>query len=781
MRIRFIAVVVTVIWIFLISIPIGSNPPLYTLFLYPTSPIKIDNSYSFGGEFDRTRFGTATVKVDERGVPHVFAENQESAAYATGFIQARDRLFQMEMLQRTVRGRLCEVVGKVALPRDRFWRKFRFESRATEWEKWVKDNDPTVYGILEAYSEGVNAYINQLEKEDRPIEYQLIGFEPSPFQVSNIYYLEIYMNWVLSYSEHDLAYEELMTSMDEELFNFYYPWIDTNAVPVYDSLAVPFPYPNAIPANKTIEIDKVAAHFPSAFLPDQGEMGIGSNNWAVAAEKSKTGNAILSNDPHLTIQLPSTFYEMHYVIDGQRAHGLSIAGAPMLVIGFNEYISWGSTNSTWDLVDFYELEFNESGQYLLDGKWTDLITHKEIILSKDAGDVLIDVHESYFGILDTVDGRVLAISWIPTEVQSNEASAFIGLFNSTSLEEAYEELKKFRQPPQNIILADTKGDIGLATSGCAYIRKEAQRGIIQGRSKEDKATIVPMNEYTHVLRPGKNWIASANQNHFADSLNAHLATRFAASNRAKRIQAWMSENEKLGVEDFMKMHQDVIDTDWELLQSKFTVALPKEYLNYFEGYNGSINTNSIAATIFTDWKKQFINLIKRELGNQSLPPTSQHLFHLLANHDSLPSPGGPIASHELIVRGLNSSLDSLIQTLGSNPEDWKYGNYHTTWIRHIAKIDALSADAFPSNGNNRTLNVAHRNPTNFGPSMRIIVNMDPDEIEAYIVLAGGQSGRFDSPNYTDQVNLWKNGGYTKLELPYTEDEIYSYIVYKFGL
>jgi penicillin amidase len=758
----------------------GENPPIYRLLLYPSSPIKIDASWKQGAQFDRSPYGGVEIAYDERGIPHVFAETEEAASFGAGYAQARDRLFQMEMLQRTIRGRLSEVVGEVALPRDRFWRKFGFEARGSEWLRWLKENDPKTFGLVEAYTEGVNFYLSDLEKEDYPLEFQLLGFDPSKFQPENVYFLTVYMNWVLSYREDDLAFEEIRSKLSSSLFEFYYPWLDTTAAPVYDKLATEFP--NSVSYSDHVSNDGIAAAFPSAYLPDPGENAIGSNNWAIAAEKSLSGNAVLCNDPHLTVQLPSTFYEMHFSVNGKLLHGLTVAGAPMVVIGFNENLAWGSTNSTWDMVDFYELEWNEAGQYLLDGEWVDPESHKEVIETAEGKDVFYDFKQTYFGIIDTIDGRVLAVSWVATERLSNEGGAFMGLARAANIHEAYHHLHKFEQPPQNIILADAGGDVGLVTSGVAYIRDVAQRGIIKGTRRTDKALIMPMHAYTHELEPEKGWVASANQEHTTDSLSALLSSRFAASNRAKRIEHWMNGHEQLSVEQMKLMHQDIIDTDWSLMEEKINAILPEDLKGYFDDFDGSMDTSSVAATIFYAFKLRLMQDIRGDLGGLPLAPTSQHYYYLLIGNDSLPFPGGIKSSEALMKKSMDGCITALRDQLGDDPDRWKYGRYHQFWVRHLARIDALSADPFPANGNNRTLNVANHLPSTHGPSMRMIVEMTEDGPVAQIVLGGGQNGRFDSENYIDQLDTWRMGHYYPIALPKNSRDMEEItFTYNFGL
>ena len=636
------------------------------------------------------------------------------------------------------------------------------------------------FRLVQAYTQGVNTYLQDLKKEDYPLEFQLLGFEPSEFQPENVYFLTVYMNWVLSYREDDLAFEEIRSKLSPSLFELYYPWQDTAAIPIYDQLAETFPFP--VEFESSTEEFSTAALFPSAYLPDPGENGIGSNNWAISAEKSVSGNAVLCNDPHLTVQLPSTFYEMHFDVNGKMLHGLTVAGAPMVVIGFNENLAWGSTNSTWDLVDFYELEWNDQGQYLLDGQWTDPEIRKEVIETKEGESVFFEFMHTYFGIVDTVDGRVLTVCWVATEHLSNEGGAFLGVARSSSIEEAYQHLLQFQQPPQNLILADASGDVGLVTAGVAYVRDVARRGIIKGTQSSDKATIMPMHAYTHVLEPEKGWIASANQEHTTDSVSALLSPRFAPSNRGGRIQYWMESKEKLSVEDMKQMHQDVIDSDWDLLQDKFLPILPEHLLSYFTDYNGSMDTASIAATIFYAWKLQMMEDIRAELGEVSMAPTSQHYFHMLAGSDTLPLRGRISATKDLMEKGLEKCLEDLSADLGQEPASWKYGRYHQFWVRHLARIDALSVDPFPANGNNRTVNVANNIPSTHGPSMRLIVELSPEGPQAQIVLGGGQSGRFDSENYTDQLQTWRSGEYFMIDLPKKAEDVPSKTyTYKFGL
>ena len=292
---------------------------------------------------------------DERRIPHIFAQNEHDLFFVQGYIHAFDRLWQMEFQVMAAGGRLSEVIGEKALAYDKFQRRIGMMRGAKNVVEQYEDN-PTMLSSLEAYTDGINAYISSLEKDQYPIEYKLLDYSPEEWTIRKCALLYMYMAWELSGSTNDMAHTKFLKEygMEDyrELYNFDTP-ILTPIIPKETELDF-----------KPVEVNKPEQQYISSHsysdLSIQPNKNNGSNNFALSGSRTASGMPILANDPHLNLTLPSIWYENHLVAPGINSYGVSLLGAPCVVIGFNEKIAWGSTNGMNDVMDFYDIKFRNS-------------------------------------------------------------------------------------------------------------------------------------------------------------------------------------------------------------------------------------------------------------------------------------------------------------------------------------------------------------------------------------------------------------------------------------
>jgi penicillin amidase len=316
--------------------------------------------------------GNAEVFFDERLVPHVFADNEEDLYFVQGYLHARYRLFQIDLQTRAAAGRASELAGTKAINFDKEQRRlgmvFAAENALREIEK-----DPLSRSIFDAYTAGVNAYIDQLTEAQLPIEYKLM--QATPERWSNLrtaLLLKMMAKMLSSGTENDLSNTNAKSIFLPEQLKRLYPQVPDSLLPIVPSGTV-FAKPAVVPVapasadslyfshRDTIEVH---AHYQPD--PDNG-----SNNWVVAGSKTKSGAPILANDPHLELSLPSIWYEMQLTTPTSNVYGVSLPGSPMVIIGFNDSIAWGVTNSQRDVKDYYEIKFKDDSrkEYWYNGKW----------------------------------------------------------------------------------------------------------------------------------------------------------------------------------------------------------------------------------------------------------------------------------------------------------------------------------------------------------------------------------------------------------------------------
>ncbi len=754
---------VSIIWFALLFIPWSGVPPLHQFLLYPNSLMQIELSAEAEHVLASTDYPNLEVNFDKRGVPHIFAQSEEALAYGMGFCHAKDRQFQMEMLRRTVKGRLSEVAGWDAVQSDRFWLKFDFEAKSKHAYEMLQEKDPEIAAIFEAYAKGFNYYLNQQKPGEKAPEFHLMGFEPTPLEPHDPILLIRYMDKTLNYREDDLKFSALKKYLTDDLINYYYPWQTEYVFPIYPELSLQAKIDSStVDSSPQQSIAYTSpSDFPDAFLRRGKFNEVGSNNWAVAAERTISGNAFLCNDPHLGLDLPSTWYEVHQVVNGQACHGFSIPGAPFVISGFTDNVAWGMTNATWDLTEFYKLEINDQDQYKLDGKWEELEKRYVEFPVKDYGQAHFVYYQSHFGPVDSLRGDFLATQWVAENFDYNELRPFLELKRAKNIHEAYRSLLKFAHPPQNFVLADNSGDIGMVTSGLAMMHEQPQRGISLGLRRSDKAEYEHLGRRLYVLEPEKGWNHSANQHQVANNLSPYLNSIYAPSARGRRISRALANNNNVDAEYLAQLQGEVIDGEWPLLKDIILRTSPELFDSYMKSWNGNCTEGSVAASIYMVFKSALTDSLSEELmGDFDFPPPQEELLYLLANNRPLPKPkGGMINRDELIEKAWAGTVKYLGDYYGYNPKFWEYGRMHKIYLRHIARLRPFNHLAFAAPGSPRTVNVSTGKPGTHGPSMRTLIELDKDKPKAQVVLAGGQSGIPGHEHYEDQVDTWRKVEY----------------------
>ena len=321
-----------------------------------------------------------TVFRDSLGIPHIYAENEEDLYRTVGYVMAQDRLWQMDLLRRITTGRLSEVLDPGLVEVDLLYRALEFTKKS---RKVIAQTDPDILRGMEAYTDGINQYINRNLKK-LPFEFTMLGYKPDPWELEHSFNLVGYMAWDLSsgwYTDMDLY--KIQQAVSDTLFSELLPDMKFQGIPVF---------PEYMSSDNTLELESGM----SAAIEIIDELGLqvfeASNNWAVSGEKSETGMPIMANDMHLSLNAPGIWYQMHQVIEGKlNVTGVALPAAPYIVAGHNEDIGWGMTNVTVDDLDFYLETINpaDSNQYLLDGQWQDMRIVKEVIQVKGAEEPVV--------------------------------------------------------------------------------------------------------------------------------------------------------------------------------------------------------------------------------------------------------------------------------------------------------------------------------------------------------------------------------------------------------
>ncbi|MCB0777323.1 MAG: penicillin acylase family protein, partial [Chitinophagaceae bacterium] len=467
--------------------------------------------------------GKAEVYFDDRLVPHVFAENDEDLYFIQGYLHAKFRLFQMDLQTKAAEGRASEIAGPIAIEFDREQRrlgmKFAAENALKEME-----SDPQSKAMYDAYTNGVNAWINSLKESALPVEYKLLNFKPEKWtNLRTALLLKMMAKNLSSGTEHDLDYTIAKSIFFPDELKMLYPQVPDSLVPIVPKGTV-FEKPGIVPvapasADSLYFGNKDLASMEEYSRPDKNN---GSNNWVVAGSKTQSGAPILCNDPHLELSLPSIWYEMQLKTPSSNTYGVSLPGSPFIIIGFNDSIAWGVTNSQRDVKDYYKIRFKDDtkAEYWFDSAWKKTTIRIESIMVKGGKMIQDTVAYTEFGPVmydnsfgdDRSKHQNLAVRWAAHDA-SNEGFTFYKLNRAKNYDEYTEAIKTFSCPGQNFVFASKTGDIAIWQQGKFPARWEGQGLYIM--PGEDSSYMwqgfIPQAENPHSLNPERGYLESGNQ------------------------------------------------------------------------------------------------------------------------------------------------------------------------------------------------------------------------------------------------------------------------------
>jgi penicillin G amidase len=748
---------------------------------------------------------------DSLAVPYIFANNDEDAAFALGYVHAQERMFVMDIIRRAGAGRLSEIFGEETVPFDKMFRTIGLDSTVIMIKRKM---DPETLKILEAYSNGVNFYIKQA-KNKYTFEFDLLGYEPEEWKPEHSLMVIRMMAWELNLSWWtDLLFTELVQKLGRGTVEDVLPAYPENAPTIIPDHIKKFSAVN----KSLIETDK-------AFRKFIGMNGthIGSNNWVVNNSMSSSGKPIIANDPHLAFSAPGKWYAVVIKSPGWNAAGVTLPGVPGIAIGKNENISWVLTNIMNDDTDFYFEKFDSSGtKYLLDGKWQSLSIRNDTILVKGGnpvpiiikethrGSVISDIHPYNF-IYNENQSKFppISIRWLGNEF-SDEATAFLKINKAKNWKEFKSAVQKFNVPGQNFVYGDKEGNIGYVFGGALPLRNGRSENsttfVFDGTtSQSDWKGFVDRDKLPMLFNPPQNYIASANNKTIKD-FKYHISNLWEPPSRIDRIIELLSSKEKHAVNDFMQYQMDIVSPYARQIipyvinafkNIKITDSNLKLSLELLEKWDCKLDKFSQAPTIYlTTFKFLLENIYKDEMGNDLF---NQYVFlsnvpyrniiQMLENPKSAWWDNIKTKQKENIDNILRKSfadaMTYLERNVGDEMESWQWGKVHKVKFKHPFSGNSSLADKiidigpYEVGGDGTTIfnteytfsESIEKYPlfrhdlfeNDLGPSMRYIFDFaKPDEF--YLILTTGQSGNIMSDHYSDMSLMWLTGKYMKISI-----------------
>lgn len=771
-------IAVSFILIFLLGRPLGSTPAL-GFFLSPSHGFwrsidadpKTNYEITLQGPKDEV-----SIIIDERGVPHIFANTEEDLYYAQGYIVAKDRLWQMDFVSYYASGRLTEIVGEKALEIDQYNRRIGLVEAAKKSEKEVLKNEKTKVAALN-FQDGVNAYIDQLKTKDYPIEYKLMGYQPEHWNTFKSALLLKYMANDLTGSDSDIEFSNALQLFGKEIFDQLYPEFPAPIDPIIP-LDTKFGFTGIAPQPNIIR-DSSLALFLNPFKKLEPEKGLGSNNWAVGSTKTASGLPILCNDPHLALRLPSIWYEMQLVGPGVNVYGVTIPGSPGIIIGYNESMAWGVTNGSMDVRDWYVVENKkgDSTQYLVNNEYKkyDLIEetykikggkdYKETIKWTVVGPVVYDA-----SFAKQADKKGLAMSWLALR-GSNELLTFYLLNRSKNHADYLAALDHYWCPAQNFVYADALGNVAIKEQGRFWIRAKEQGKFVQSLATANLEAIdhhfIPNNQNPYVLNPTRGFVSSANQVPVGPDYPYYIHGGYE-NYRNRRINEVLAAKDSVTSDDMKKLQNDTKS----LLASEtlpFMLSQIKapdggkglEMYKALKSWDFFTDYKLTAPSYFYKWWEYLEQLAWDEFKRDDISltlPENYNTSTLLQTKPNFPLFDIVKTKNKIETAAdiIQIAFDSTEHYFEDHANEQEFRIYKNTALRHLAMLDPFSRMHMPVGG---YINIVNATSSRWGASWRMIVDFKGGKPSGQGVYPGGQSGNPGSAFYASFADNWADGKY----------------------
>lgn len=735
------------------------------------------------------------VVYDDLLIPHVFADHEDDLYTAIGYVHAYHRLWQMEFQTHAAAGRLSEVVGEITLDMDRGQRRKGMTFGARNFVSHLDDRTTLIF---EKYSIGVNHFIEQLEYGDLPLEYKILDYEPEEWTSFKSALLYKYMSDMLNTGEKDLENTNFRSIYGKELLDLIYPDVDNYQDPVVEKTNN-WEFEAIVKSEVKSDLNEIVALNP---VPGANPYN-GSNNWAVSPSRSATGNALLCNDMHLSLYLPSLWYYNQLSGPGLNVFGHSLPGIPLVITGFNDSIAWGLTNAQRDLVDWYKIEFKDESKnaYLLDGKY--------VPTTKTVEEIKIRNSESFYDtIVYTIYGPVMYDDTYRSESQkngyarrwvdhdpSNAFQMFYHINRAKNIDDYMSALDYFSSPAQNVIFASASGDIAHRVQG-KYPLNDYEEGkfIKDGTKSANNWTAFIPNEHNAFWKnPARGFVSSANQHPVDSTYPYYVTARSFEAYRNRRINDILRGDSSVTIEDLKKLHFDNYNLKAAeslplILELLDGVDLSVEEMDIVEKLNGwkyRHEAETVEPVYYEIWQNRLFAKIWDEIKLSRDEdvwlkyPTWHSTISLMKrypDHDFFDIQGTDQRENirDLALLAFREMITE-ISAMEQMERNSSWGKYKSTYIGHQLRIEQLGRHNLMAGGNSGT--VVNATGRNHGPSQRIIIEMDPGGVKAWGHYPGGQSGNPGSHYYDNMVDPWVNGHYFDLLFMHSPDEQNDRIIF----
>jgi len=725
---------------------------------------------------------TSKVKVhsDVLGIPSISADSSADAFRTLGYLHARDRLFQMELMRRKSAGRLAEVFGISAANLDRKQRAYQLSKAA---HNIVNELSVEHRDVLKAYVEGVNAYIQQTIIF--PPEFLALQHSPEPWREEDSILVILAMFQNLNGQEQDERMVSVMEkALPADLVKFLTPDTDSFASVLVGGTE-PRRYSRTISPQSIAALSQSNAQFVRNSV-DVENVVAGSNNWVVAGNKTADGRAIVANDMHLSLGVPNVWYRADLSYQDRHLYGVTLPGAPAIVVGGNDDVAWGFTNVTADLVDLVRLEINPDNpeEYRTPHGWTTFNHQQEIIHVKDGADIQFMLRESIWGPVSEQPllGSPVAVKWTALERHAVDLG-LLEMDQVRTVEQAVEVMNQAGAPPQNVVIADRDGHIGWT-----YMGRFPYRTGFDGLASRSWANgnlgwqgYIPAKDLPRLLDPPEGFIATANNRTLGRDYPYVIGHNWALGYRAFRIAELLRSENKLTEQDLLDIQLDtrggVYDFYQELALSELRKVSDKDSIlreigQTLQAWDGYMNKDSIGAAFLTEFRYEIAHEVFAKIvaACRTYDPDFQYAWREMETPLRLlltQRPRGLLRDnygddwHVMVIQVLRHTADQLHKHYPETKlTSMLWSETHQIELRHpFSRISPFLARLLdmPIFGSDGCASVCVKvMGTSHSASERLVLSPTHPE-DAIFHMPGGQSGHPLSEHYRDQQPLWQEG------------------------
>lgn len=706
---------------------------------------------------------------DQWGVPHIKGKSRRDVTRALGYLMASERWFQMEIHRRVARGELAELFGEKALKVDKLYRTFDFVGHFKNVQK-VHPMPEELRREMSWYYEGINQYI---ATHSRPIEFWLAGIPVRPFSMDDAYAFIGYMSYSFGIG---LRQDSFMTLMKTKLEREFFEGMRSEPENIFQ---------------KVSQLENAHQFLIKAFSPMEG-----SNGWLISGKHSKSGRAILANDPHITFSKPNLWMEAHLLIEDEsqsvvkNEYGYFLPLIALPVLYHSPDKAWGLTMSLTDDMDLYKLRTNSSGNaYLLDDKEVAFEKKEEIIPVKGKPAVVLQIKKSVFGpVLEHVleqkeeKFRDVALHWSVFKIHNDPLTSLFKMRESKNMAEFKSAVATGVAPGLNILYADKENNIGWWLFGEVEVKPQGTKTdeILVGEKTTDlPSKTIAFEELPHAENPKEGYIVSAN------SRPANYPTRirgeFQPSERYDTILTLLKQKEVWSVEELEELQSLNVNINSQsrlaflmsFLSSKELAFLDSKLLQELKNWDGISDMEDRVPTLYYTWLKHIsmnslVGFSDDEKNVYSQFPAEWFRLSRLLKNLSLEN----ARDKELVINAFNMTLEELNKLLGPDEMKWRWGKLHTLELVHpLGMVFPLNyifnEGPHPVSGAFNEINNMKWGQFNegflvkAGPSVRRIIDFGSIN-NTRSVLPLGISGHGSSPFRKNQLSLFLKGQYREM-------------------